>query len=180
MWKLIFFVLLAWIATVAAEEVDLLVYAVKEEGLPKYLSRILVSDAFVRLDEGAASSNGYTLYNRVSHVLYNVDPEEETVLVLQPSGQQPRSPESLRLDEKLAADPDAGLRELRLALARLQGEVSLEGNSDACELAEYVYAPTRALEHGLPLVDLMQGKQQWLVDFDSPPPLAMEQKGRVG
>jgi len=202
MWKLIFFVLLAWIATVAAEEVDLLVYAVKEEGLPKYLSRILVSDAFVRLDEGAASSNGYTLYNRVSHVLYNVDPEEETVLVLQPSGQQPRSPESLRLDEKLAADPDApeiggrkprklelyangrlcrtlqvveglvpraiqGLRELRLALARLQGEVSLEGNSDACELAEYVYAPTRALEHGLPLVDLMQGKQQWLVDFDS-------------
>ena len=202
MWKLILSILLAWAAPVAAEEVDLLVYEVKEEGLPKYLSRILVSDAFVRIDEGATSSNGYTLYNRVSHVLYNVDPEEETVLVLQPPGQQPKPPRSLRLDEKLAADPDAppiggrkprklelyangrlcrtlqvveglvpraiqGLRELRLALARLQGEVPLQADGDACELAEYVYAPTRALEHGLPLADLMQSKQQWLVDFDS-------------
>ena len=151
---------------------------------------------------GGESSSGYTLYNRVSHVLYNVDPEEGTVLLLTPPDHQPRVPEALHLEEKLAADPDApeiagrqprklelyangrlcrtlqvaaglmpravqGLRELRLALARLQGKVQPEDESDTCELAEYVYAPTRALAHGLPLVDLMQGKQQWLVDFDS-------------
>ncbi len=200
--KLIFSILLLLATPLLAEEADLLVYEVKEEGLPKYLSRILVSDAFVRIDEGEESSSGYTLYNRVSHVLYNVDPEEGMVLLLTPPDPQPQVPEGLHLEEKLAADPDApeiagrqlrklqlyangrlcrtlqvvegllpkavqGLRELRLALARLQGDVPLDADSDACELVEYVYAPTRALAYGLPLVDLMQRKQQWLVDFDS-------------
>ena len=77
--KLIFSILLLLATPLLAEEADLLVYEVKEEGLPKYLSRILVSDAFVRLDEGEESSSGYTLYNRVSHVLYNVGSSPDRV-----------------------------------------------------------------------------------------------------
>ncbi len=188
----------------AGQTVDLLVYRVEEPGLAPYISRILVSDAFVRIDEGAASTAGYTLYNRVSRRIYNVDPEEETVLVLDPPPRQPRAPAGLELESRLAEEPDApqvagrrprrlelladgrlcrtlqvvdglmpravqGLRELRLALARLQGEPTPEpGEAPApCELAEYLYAPARSLEHGLPLVDLlMDGRRQWLLDYD--------------
>ena len=201
MWKLMLAASLLWSAAATAEKVDLLVYEVKEEGLPKYLSRILVSDAFVRIDEGESSANGYTLYNRVSHRIHNVDPEEETVLILRPPDRQPVPPESLRLEAKLKEEPLApgiggrqtrrlelyadgrlcrtlqvvpgimpravqGLRELRLALARLQGDSAVEPKADPCELAEYLYAPTRHLAHGLPLLDVMTVKRQVLVDFD--------------
>lgn len=186
---------------VAAQQVDLLVYRVKEEGLEPYVSRILVSDAFVRIDEGEGSVDGYTLYNRVSHRIYNVDPEDESVLELDPPLKQPAPPKSLILDQSLSRTPRApavgerapwklelrangrlcrtlqvveglmpravqGLRELRLALARLQGEPEPGESLTPCELAEYVYAPARSLDHGLPLVDVMQGKRQLLIDFD--------------
>jgi len=201
MQKVMGFLLLALAGTATAQQVDLLVYRVKEEGVAPYISRILVSDAFVRIDEGEDSPYGYTLYNRVSHRIYNVDPEEETVLVLQPPVAQPQPPEGFSMDAVLLRDPGAppvagrsprklelraagrlcrtlqvvegvmpravqGLRELRLALARLQGTPAGDDSVDPCELAEYVYAPARALEYGLPLLDLMEGKQQVLLDFD--------------
>ena len=200
MWKLIALGLLLGVAPGRADEADLLVYAVKESGLPRYLSRILVTDAFVRIDEGQDSPNGYTLYNRVSHIIYNVDPEDETVLILTPPDRQPVKPDSLRLEEKVLEDPDAptiagrrprklelytngrlcrtlqtveglmpravqGLLELRLALARLQGVPGGAEAPDPCQLSEYLYAPGRALAHGLPLLDSMEEKRQWLVDF---------------
>lgn len=198
----ILLLLLGLASSPEAEQADLLLYEVQEAGLPKYRSRVLVTDAFVRLDEGEGSADGYTLYNRVSHVIYNVDPEEETVLVLTPPDRQPSAPETLHLEARQIPDEEApkidghvparvelyangelcrtlqvingpmpraiqGLRELRQALARLQGEGAGVSVSPACELAEFVYAPTRSLDHGLPLVDLMQQKQQWLVDFRS-------------
>jgi len=193
--------LLMFDGEVLAQEVDLLVYRVKERDAPAYISRILVSDAYVRIDEGENSPNGYTLYNRVSHRIYNVDPEEETVLVLQPPVEQPVAPGKFHLEERLVADPAApplsghpprqlglwaegkhcrtlqvveglmpravqGLRELRLALARLQGQGPANEMQDPCDLAEYLYAPARHLGHGLPLADVMAGKRQVLVDFD--------------
>ncbi len=184
-----------------AQQVDLLVYRVKESGLPPYLSRILVSDAFVRIDEGADSQAGYTLYNRVSHRLYNVDPEERTVLILTPPRRQPAAPDGFRMSAQYRPQPDApkvggrqpghlellaqgkscrtlqvvegvlpravqGLRELRLALARLQREPAPGSETSPCELAEYLYAPARHLDHGLPLLDVMPEKRQELVDYD--------------
>lgn len=186
-----------------AEQVDLLVYAVDEPGVTRYISRILVNDAWVRLDEGGESAGGYTLYDRVGRVIYNVDPESQTVLLMAPGGKQPVLPGELKLTQSLTADPEApavagkrvsqlklfangepcrtlqvaegvmpkalqGMRELRLTLARLQeGAATLPGASlSACEMAEYLYAPVRALDHGLPLVDEMGGKRQWLIDFN--------------
>ncbi len=184
-----------------ARQAELLVYRVKESGLPPYISRILVTDAFVRIDEGASSQAGYTLYNRVSHRLYNVDPEEETVLELIPPRRQPQPPADLQLSASSRPAKDAppvagrqvlnvelqangrhcrrlqvvpglmpravqGLRELRLALARLQGTPDEAMKQDPCALAELLYAPARHLDKGLPLVDILPEKQQLLVDFD--------------
>ena len=192
--------LMILVSPAGAEQADLLLYEVHEPGLPGYRSRILVTDAFVRLDEGEGSTAGYTLYNRVSRLIYNVDPEEETVLVLTPSDRQPAAPRDLQLEARRVADPGApkvagqvplrielhadgelcrtlqviqgtmeralqGLRELRLALARLGQEPAEPLHLSACERAEFIYAPTRALDHGLPLADLMPQRQQWLVEF---------------
>lgn len=202
MQKLIVLALLLLLASEGwSQQAELLVYRVKEPGLPPYISRILVTDAFVRIDEGAESRAGYTLYNRVSHRLYNVDPEEETVLELVPPQRQPQPPVDLRLDMSSTPAKEAppvagrqvlnvelrangqhcrrlqvvpglmpgaiqGLRELRLALARLRAMPDEAMKEDPCALAELLYAPTRHLENGLPLVDILPDKQQLLVDFD--------------
>ncbi len=185
-----------WLLAVEAVRLD---YLVSEPELDQpYHSRILVTDAFVRLDEGE-DDGAYTLYNRVSHQIYNVDPEEETVLVLTPPSTRPRVPGDLDLSYRLVAQPEApevaghrprrlelfaggrlcrvlmvvpdtlevalqGLRELRLALARLQGPPDSE--TDLCEQAELIYAPTRHLDHGLPISDRWDVQTRLLVNFD--------------
>jgi hypothetical protein len=204
--KLILLLLLIVAGACQAQRADLLVYEVKEEGLAPYLSRILVTDAFVRLDEGEGSSAGFTLYNRVSHRIYNVDAEDETVLVLQPPDIQPSAPADLKLEQTLTPDREAprvagkqpallilkangkvcrrlqvlpgampravqALRELRLALARLQGDPDPYLQQDPCALAALLYAPARHLAHGLPLVDLMQERRQVLVNFQTDQPV---------
>ncbi len=185
-----------WLPAVEAARLD---YLVSEPELDQpYHSRILVTDAFVRLDEGD-DDGAYTLYNRVSHRIVNVDPEEETVLVLSPPRRQPQPPGDLALDHSLIPQPDApevagrhpqrlelkasgrlcrvvmvvpgtmekalqGLRELRLALARLQG--APDPGMDLCEQAELIYAPTRYLDHGLPISDQRAGQTRLLIGFD--------------
>ena len=118
MWKILLLIL-GLTAAARAERADLLLYRVKEPELPPYTSRILVTDAFVRLDEGEGSTNGYTLYNRVSHTFYNVDPQEQTVLVLQPPRHQPET-ETSKLQYRVTTDGEAplvdGRRPLRIEL----------------------------------------------------------------
>ncbi len=186
-----------WLPAVEAARLD---YLVSEPELDQpYHSRILVTDAFVRLDEGD-DDGAYTLYNRVSHRIFNVDPEEETVLVLVPPKRRPSPPAELALDQQLIPQPDApevagrrprklelfadgrlcrvvmvapglmekalqGLRELRLALARLQGATA-DPSMDSCERAELILAPTRHLDQGLPLSDHRAGQTRLLVNFD--------------
>jgi hypothetical protein len=61
-----------------------------------------------------------------------------------------------------------GLRELRVAVASIQ-KSDLNTNSpqsSACDLANHIYAPGRALEYGLPVLDSSKNKRQALVDFD--------------
>lgn len=191
-------------AVLLAAEVDLLVYDVKEPGVENYISRILVNKRYLRLDEGGAAGEGYTIYDRQAKKIFNVDPLEKTVLEMIPPTQQPVPPQAMRLEQKLVQDPDspqvagqqpfkvqlqangeicrelvvvkdtmstavAAMSELYQALARMQypavGSPGYTQNS--CELSEYVYAPQRAFAHGLPLWDVMGGKQRMLVDFKS-------------
>lgn len=62
----------------------------------------------------------------------------------------------------------AGLRDLRRVLARVQARSLAAMPQDlqtACELASTVYAPTRALDHGLPLSEQSPGRVQVLLDY---------------
>ncbi len=187
--------------TARAGEADLLVYKVQEPGVENYFSRILVTPTRLRMDEGS-DTGGYTIYDRKTGLIFNVDPEEETVIVFEPPSLQPTPPESMKLgiqtqvekkapqvegkqpvsvkllaNKKLCrellvidngmGDAIAALRELYKALARVQYPTAhMPGNNmSECELSEFVYAPQRAWEHGLPLWDVMGGKRRLLVDF---------------
>ncbi|WP_457676435.1 hypothetical protein [Thiolapillus sp.] len=184
-----------------ADEADLLVYKIQEPGVENYFSRILVTPTHLRMDEGS-DAGGYTLYDRKSGLIYNVDPEDETVIVFEPPREQPMPPESMKLDirkqteknaprvegkqpvsirllanEKVCRellvidngmkDAIAALRELYKALARVQYPTAyMPGNHmTECELSEFVYAPERAWEHGLPLWDIMGERRRLLVDY---------------
>lgn len=184
-----------------AGEADLLVYKVQEPGVENYFSRILVTPARLRMDEGS-DTGGYTLYDRKTSLIFNVDPEEETVILFEPPLFQPVPLESMKLGIQIRVEKKAprvdgkqpvsvrllanekvcrellvidngmvdaldALRELYKALARVQYPTAhMPGNvMTECELSEFVYAPQRAWEHGLPLWDVMDGKQRLLVDF---------------
>jgi hypothetical protein len=82
--------------TVAA---DLLVYRVSEVGTEPYFSRVLVTPRHVRMDEGSDDA-GYTLFDRTERVFYNVDPADQTVLVIDPPLSRSQPPMPLELTEE--------------------------------------------------------------------------------
>ena len=67
-------------AEVAAE---LLIYRVASPVEEVYLNRLLVTPKFLRLDRGEQDS-GYILYDRRQGVVYSVDREERSILVIDP------------------------------------------------------------------------------------------------
>ena len=77
----------------------LMVYRVSEQDSDPYISRILVTPDHVRMDEGGAE-DAYTLYDRRAGRLLNVDPEERSVLVLDPPAEIPESPLPLDIRER--------------------------------------------------------------------------------
>ena len=194
--------LLYFPALLLAGKADLLVYQVREPGVENYVSRILVTSEYLRMDEGGAPGEGYTIYDRRAKKIFNVDPGEKTVFEMEPPGFQPVPPEGMVLKENMTIAADspqvagqqpeklqlqangetcrelivvketmsaavAAMSELYQALARMQypavGSPGYTENN--CELSEYIYAPQRAFAHGLPLWDVMGGKQRLLVDF---------------
>lgn len=200
--QIILLLLVGFVSTAFAGKAELLVYRVKEPGVENYISRILVTKEYLRLDDGGIPDGSYTLYDRRKKIIFNVDPEEQTVLEMVPPEFQPQLPESLVLNERLTVEVDApqvagkqpqklllktngetcrelvvvedtlpqamkGLTELYQALARMQfPNIHAPGNNQSdCELTEYVFAPQRAYSHGLPLWDVMGGKQRMLVDY---------------
>jgi hypothetical protein len=89
-----------------AEPVDLLVYKVWERGIDPYINRIMVTDDFIRLDEGG-DNGAFTLFDRDQEIIYNVSPEERTVLVINPTESVPDSADSLILAEQIETDAGA-------------------------------------------------------------------------
>ncbi len=71
--------------------VDLLIYRVTEAGSGPYISRILVSDRFMRLDQGMESS-GFILFDREMGAIYNISDDDRTVLVIHPAKRAVRKP----------------------------------------------------------------------------------------
>lgn len=113
---------------VHAQTASLLVYRVWEQGIEPYLSRILVTPDYLRLDEGS-DTGGYTLFDRQQEILYNVSPEDGSVLVMNPTAFLPDDNAGLILQEEVVEDkqaPQVAGRQPKLVKLLANGEVCSE------------------------------------------------------
>jgi len=84
----------------------LLVYRVWEPGLQPYISRILVTPGYLRMDEGEGSGD-YTLFDRKQGIIYNVSSEDHSALVMNPPAAAAATRDDLRLEERSNSDDQA-------------------------------------------------------------------------
>jgi len=119
-------VMLTLSAGAVAGQAGLLVYQVWEEGIEPYISRVLVTEDYVRLDEGS-DSGGYTLFDRQQEIIYNVQMEDRSILVL--DAQEPVTDvgDTLILNEEVKPDDAAP----KVAGAQPK-EVRLFANGELC------------------------------------------------
>jgi len=99
---------LGWLMSgaVAAAELSaqLLVYQVVEAGAEPYVSRLLTTPDFLRLDQGRQDS-GFILLDRKARVIYSVNGEDHSILVIDPPQKARNTPPSLQLSAKRKAQP---------------------------------------------------------------------------
>ena len=104
--KLIFIFIFLYPNFAICEYASLLVYKVWEKGSPSYITRILVTDKYVRLDDGADGGD-FTLFDRKNESVYNISVKERAVLTIEPIGKKIPENNILILDEKKSSDPSA-------------------------------------------------------------------------
>ena len=75
--------LLAWPAMGAETQAALLIYQVESPAEPTTINRLLATADFLRLDRGTQDS-GYILFNRREGIIYSVNHEEASILVIDP------------------------------------------------------------------------------------------------
>lgn len=109
-----------------AQNASLLVYQVAEQGTDPYVSRVLVTPDYLRLDEGA-DDGSFTLFDRRQEILYNVSPEDRSILVLDVTEPVTAEDPGLILQEKVEVDEQAPL-----VAGRRPTHVTLLANGDEC------------------------------------------------
>jgi hypothetical protein len=72
-----------WPAVGAEIQAALLIYQVESPDEPTYFNRLLATPDFLRLDRGAQDS-GYILFDRRDSVIYSVNHEDGSILVIDP------------------------------------------------------------------------------------------------
>jgi hypothetical protein len=90
----------------ASQTSALLVYRVWEPGLDPYISRILVTPEYLRIDEGEGTKD-YTLFDRDQEIIYNVSYDDRAALVMNPPLSDLKQPSDLKLDQRVSSDPKA-------------------------------------------------------------------------
>jgi hypothetical protein len=108
-------------------------YAEQERGGEPYRARYIVSDAFVRVDDGN-DTGGFALLDRERRRIYNVVPETDSVLTMDGTGAAPEAPEGLGVEVRESHDEDAPLLQGRRAVT-----LELRAAGELCESA--VVAP---------------------------------------
>jgi len=91
-----------------------------------YISRILVTSQYVRLDDGQDQGD-FTLFQRNQGAIYNVSIEDETVLVFPVRRSLPQADPVLKLSEKLELDTQAPL-----VAGRQPRQLDLYSNGQLC------------------------------------------------
>jgi hypothetical protein len=88
--------------------VDILSYDEREAGTDIYPVRVLVSPAYVRLDDGYAASD-FVLLDRLSKTVFSVNHEERSILVIENQPVNAAPPPELVLTETRTPDKEAPL-----------------------------------------------------------------------
>jgi hypothetical protein len=86
--------------------VSIVTYMEREAGVDPYPVRIIVSDGFVRLDDGYDASD-YVLLDRETLTLYSIAHENRSVLVIENQPSDASLPDTITLTEERIADDDA-------------------------------------------------------------------------
>ncbi|MCB1723055.1 MAG: UDP-2,3-diacylglucosamine hydrolase, partial [Gammaproteobacteria bacterium] len=114
------------VGAASAQPASLLVYRVAEQGGEPYISRIIVTPDFLRLDEGSDDAS-YTLFDRRQEILYNVSPDDHSILVLDVTEPVPGDKAGLNLQEQVDVDEQAPL-----VAGQRPTHVRLLANGDLC------------------------------------------------
>ncbi len=96
--------LLAWPAVGAETRAALLIYQVESPDEPTYFNRLLATEDYLRLDRGAQDS-GYILFDRAEGVIYSVNHEDDSILVIDPPPLSETLKEPARKVELEAGEP---------------------------------------------------------------------------
>ena len=90
-------------AAAAEETATMLLYQVNEPGLEPYTSRIIVTPAYMRMDDGVDKGD-FLLFDRSGKVIYSVTHSDRTVLEIHPRAVTVESPLKLEMsDERVPA-----------------------------------------------------------------------------
>jgi len=91
------------VQAVAVTTITKIEFIEEEKGIEPYKVRLIVSQAFLRFDDGV-SSNGFLLYNRKNKTIYNVNDDDKTIMEIPPQRKGVISPIKLRHSEKKIAE----------------------------------------------------------------------------
>ncbi len=111
---------------VSAQPAALMVYKVWEQGIGVYFTRILVTDAHVRFDDGSDASD-FTLFDRHEETIYNISLEDRSVLLIEPLLEKIPEAKTLSLSEQKSIDEQAPL-----VAGRKPVSVELLANGERC------------------------------------------------
>jgi len=106
-----------------------LLYREQEPGTDPYQVRTLVTDAFVRSDDGSAAGD-FLLFDRRARVLYNVVHDDRTILVIPERKVDLAVPGTLELEERFRPESEApriGGRAVSSFVLNANGELCREG-----------------------------------------------------
>jgi hypothetical protein len=83
-----------------------LLYQVTEKGVEPYLSRYLITDRYMRIDDGADNTS-YTLLDRERRIIYTITHENRRILEIRPTDAEVKSPIKLKMDASKTIDKKA-------------------------------------------------------------------------
>jgi hypothetical protein len=99
--------LMLFVATAAGAGQGVVIwYSEQEEGIEPYPVRYIVTEDYLRSDNGG-SDEGFVLLDRNKKIIYNVVPSSATILVIDGSAGLATPPPSLRIDESGSDHEDA-------------------------------------------------------------------------
>jgi hypothetical protein len=132
----------------------MLLYQEQESGTDTYPLRILITEDFVRSDDGVEAGD-FLLYDRREKLLYGVSREERRILVIQDQPFDRRVPETLRFEDQLTLAEQAPPIDGRPVYA-----YSLLSDGNVCQQSMVV--PGLLAEAGKAIIevrDLLAGRQ---------------------